>query len=66
MKNKKIILSAIAMLLTLSGCGGTSSSSTVTNSSSSSSLIQSTSSSSSVFEGYVDFLEAFSNTVNYG
>ena len=66
MKNKKIILSAIAMLLTLSGCGGTSSSSTATNSSSSSSLIQSTSSSSSVFEGYVDFLEAFSNTVNYG
>ena len=65
MKNKKILFSALMLSLMISGCRVESSSS-INNSSTSSSYITSTSSSSSVFKGYVDFLEAFSNTVYYG
>ena len=62
MKKSKIIIASLVGLLALGGCGTKESSS----SSISSSKIESTSSSSSVFKGYVDLAEAYSNTVNYG
>ena len=61
MKHSKIIIGALTSIMLISGCNNTSS----TQSTSSSSSITSTSSSSSIFKGYVDFADAYSNTKNY-
>ena len=58
MKVNKLILTSLISLLTISGCG-------VKDSSSSMSSSSKTDSTSSVFKGYVDLSEAYSNTTQY-
>ena len=60
--NKKLSTLGLSILLLVSGCNNNVSSSSTT----SSSTISSSSSSSSVFKGYVDLADAYSNTINYG
>ena len=65
MKTKKMFITLLAFGLVLSGCNNKVSSSNTTTSSSSK-IENTVSSSSSVFKGYVELDEAFSNTVYYG
>ena len=62
MKHNKIIIGAITSIMLISGCNNTSS---TQNISSSSIITNTSSSSSSIFKGYVDFADAYSNTKNY-
>lgn len=65
MKKNRLLIASLIGLIALSGCGTKDSSSS--SLSSSSSKIESTSStSSSVFKGYIDLAEAYSNTTEYG
>lgn len=59
---KQLSTLGLSILLLVSGCNNNVSSSSTT----SSSTISSSSSSSSVFKGYVDLADAYSNTINYG